>query len=46
MSDVGGNFVSNKFKESCKQLNIEHAVSSSYHPQSNKQIDVGIRFIK
>ena len=28
MSDVGGNFISDKFKTYCKNLNIEQAVST------------------
>ena len=35
MSDAGGNFVSDDFMQFCKNLNIEHRTSSSYHHQSN-----------
>ena len=31
------NFVSDKFKECCRKLNVYHAVSSSYNHQSNSQ---------
>ena len=34
MSDAGGNFISDKFKRYCKNLNAEQAVSSLYHLQS------------
>ena len=30
MSDADGNFISDKFKRVCQNLNIEQAVSSSY----------------
>ena len=46
MSDVSGNFISDKFIMFCKNLNVEQAVSSSYHYQSNGQVDAGIIFIK
>ena len=46
MSDAGCNFVSDKFKQFCKNLNIEQATSLSYHCQSNGQIEVCIEFIK
>ena len=39
MSDSGGNFISDKFKTFCKNLNIEHAFSSSYYHQSNGQME-------
>ena len=38
ISDAGGNFVSEKFKEFYTKLNIEQAVSSSYHHQSNREV--------
>ena len=43
MSDAGTNFVSEKF---CKSINIEPAVSSGYHHQSNRQVEACIKFIK
>ena len=46
MSDSGSNFVSGKFKTFCKSLNIEQAFLSSYHHQSNGQVEAGIKFIK
>ena len=46
MSDAGGTFISEKFKSFCKNLNIEQAVSSSYHHQSNGQVEACIKFIK
>ena len=46
MSDAGGNFVSEKFKNFCKSLNIEQAVSLSCHHLSNGQVEVCINFLK
>ena len=46
MSDTGSNFVSEKFRSFCGSLNIEQAVSSSYHHQSNGQVEACIKFIK
>ena len=46
MSDTTGNFMSDKFEKFCKELNIECAVSSSYHHQSNGQMEAFIKFIK
>ena len=46
MSDAGTNFVSHKFRKFCSSLNIEQAVSSAYHHQSNRQVKACIKFIK
>ena len=46
MSEAGSNFISDKFKIVCRNLNIELAVSLSYHHQSNGQVEVHIKFIK
>ena len=46
MSDVGGNFISNKFKLFCKNMNIEQATSPLYHHQSNGQVEAHIKFIR
>ena len=46
MSDVGGNFILDKLKQFCKKMNIEQAISSSYHHQSNRQVEVGIKFME
>ena len=46
MSDSGGNFTSEKFKNFCKSLNIEQAVLSAYHHPSNVQVDACIKFVK
>ena len=35
MKDTGGNLVSDIFKQFCKHLNKEQAISSSYQYQSN-----------
>ena len=39
MSDAGSNFISEKLKSFCNSLNIKQAVSSSYHHQSNGQVE-------
>ena len=46
MSDTGTNFVSDKFRKFCSRLNIEQAVSSTYHHQSNGQVEACFKFIK
>ena len=46
MSDAGDNFISGQFQTVSKNLNIEQAVSSSYHYQNNGQVGVCIKFIK
>ena len=46
MSDASSNFVSEKFRSFCSSLNIEQAVSSFYHHQSNGQVEACIKFIK
>ena len=46
MSDAGTNFVSERFRQFCKSINIEQAVSLAYHHQSNGQVEAYIKFIK
>ena len=46
MSDVVTNFISDKFYQFCKLVNIEQATSSAYHHQSNGQVEACIKFIK
>ena len=46
MSDAGTNFVSEKFWQFCKTINVEQAVSLAYHHQSNGQVEACIKFIK
>ena len=46
ISAAGGNFISDKFKRFCKNLNIEQEVSSSYHHQTNGQVEACSKFIK
>ena len=46
MSDIGTNFISDRFKQFCSSLNIKQAVSSAYHHQSNGQVKACIKFIK
>ena len=44
MSDAGTNFVSDMFSKFCSRLNIEQAVLSAYHHQSNGQVEACITF--
>ena len=46
MSDAGRNFVSGRSQQFCKTINVEQAVSSAYHHQSNGQVKACIKFIK
>ena len=46
MSDVGTNFVADKFWQFCKLVNIEQVISSVYYHQSNRQAEACIKFIK
>ena len=46
MLDVGTNFVSDKFCQFCKLVNIEQVTSSAYPHQSNGQVEACIKFIK
>ena len=46
MSDAGTNFISDRFWQFCMTINIEQAVSSVYHHQSNGQVEACIKFIK
>ena len=39
ISDRGSAFTSKSFKESMRQLGIEHRTTCSYHPQSNSKIE-------
>ena len=46
MSDTGGNFVSGKCKQFCKNLNREQVTSSLYHHQSSRQVEACIKVMK
>ena len=46
MSDASTNFVSDRFHQFCKAINVEQAVSSLYHHQSNGQVEACIKLIK
>ena len=46
MSDVDGNFISDKLRQFCKYMNMEQVTSSSYHYQSNGQVENCIKFVK
>ena len=43
VSDVGTNFT---FKHFWKQMNIQKTITSLYNHQSNKQVEVCIKFVK
>ena len=44
MSHVGTNFMLDRFQQF--SINMEQAVSSAYHPQSNRQVKACSKFIK
>ena len=46
MSNTGKNFVSERFRQFWKSINVEKAVSSAYHHQSDGQVEACIKFIK
>ena len=46
MSDAGSNFILEKLKNCCNSLNIKQARSSSYHHQSNGQVEACTKFTK
>ena len=46
MFDAGGNFVSDKFRQFCKCMNIEQVTSSSYNHAINSQVKACIKFVK
>ena len=46
IAGAGDNFISDKFKTFFKKPNIELAVSSSYHHQINRLVEMCIKFIK
>ena len=46
VSDVGTNFITEKFKNFCKRLSIWHSLSPTYIHQSNGQAEACIKFVK
>ena len=46
MSDAGGNFISDTFRQFYKYMTIEQVMSLSYHHQSNCQVEACIKFVK
>ena len=46
MSYVGTNFISGKFHQFSKLVNIEQVTLSAYHHQSNRQVEACIKFVK
>ena len=45
VSDAGINFISDKFRQFCRQLKIEHAITSSHH-KSNGQVEACVKLMK
>ena len=46
MSDVGTNFIADRFQQFCKSINVEQAITSVYHHQNNRHVKACIIFIK
>ena len=46
MSDAGGNFISDKFRQFCKCMNIEQVTSLSYHHHNSSQVEACIKLLK
>ena len=46
MSDEGSNFISDKFRQFCKSMNIEQVASSFYHHQTNSLVEACIKLMK
>ena len=47
LSDAGMNFISDKLKKNCRQLNIVQAIMlSNIHHHSNGQVEAYIKFVK
>ena len=46
VSDANTNFISDKFRQFCRQLNIQQAITLSYYPKRNGQVKACIKFLK
>ena len=46
LSDADTNFILDKFRQFCRQLKIDQAITSSYHHQGNEQVEWYIKFMK
>ena len=46
VSNASTNFILDKFKQFCRQLNTELAITSSYHHESIGQVDADIKLMK
>ena len=46
ISDAGMSFTSETFRQFCRQMCIEQAITSSFHYQNSGQVEVCIKFIK
>ena len=40
------NFTSDTFRQFCREMNIEQAITLAYHHQSNSQVEECMRFVK
>ena len=46
MSDMGTNFVADRFQQFCKSIIVEQVISSAYHHKNNGQVETCMKFIK
>ena len=44
--DTHTNFTSEMFKKYCRKMDIQQSIISSYHHQSNGQMEACIKFVK
>ena len=45
ISNAGTNFIGYKFKQLCRNLNADQAITSSYHHQSDRQVEGCIKYV-
>ena len=46
ISNAGRNFTLDTFRELCRLISIQQSKTSSYHHQSNGQVEACIKFVK
>ena len=46
ISDAGRNLISEMVRQFCRQMSIQQPRKSSYHHQSNGQVEACIKFVK
>ena len=44
--NAGINFILDEFKQFCRQMSIDQAITSLYHHQSSRQVEVCIKLVK